>query len=568
MAQDSTALAPLPADPDTGRVEPFGWTRFVLPFGYQLEPWSGPEVRGFKECAPPGLAERRRYLTAETSLTLFTRARWMRLGGADSPEVWQSFEAVFASGRSLTVVLDQPCLVLFEAPGCPGRDKAAHPLHTGMLLLDARLRPPAAKPDNGPHLEDLLEFNERFRFLRSPSDWHRKNSARLLAGYELEDGTTVGSGPLTDEHVHFARWAGLLNLPVHLQGATFRLFPDQAWSDAARLWLQGDSATTAPNVPRNGWAVYADERAFVWTQAGLSAAFHHTLKSVPEAAAAWVALLNVDSSVSGQPVTPFNVRWAADRTYRRWQHDGTVYGACSHAGAQLARIPAGPDPPLIHQHFRHMYFDLVLMLLYLRVGAFRFSEALAIASAQARDRGVDGLESAVRDLRTSFMLFTNLYRFPLLSNQQQAIELYEVIKRGLDVDDLFKEVQSEVQATEEFLSARREQAQTAITTKLTWIAALGLALSLGIGLYQLANGGPKGLSSVPSYQWKGVATWSTVFLVYSLAVGWQTHALTELLARRRTAQPQLVAFLLAVALWTTLMVGAVWALLAIGMRYV
>lgn len=59
-------------------------------------------------------------------------------------------------------------------------------------------------------------------------------------------------------------------------------------------------------------------------------------------------------------------------------------------------------------------------------------------------------------MREEFSHFAILYQFPSLSNQQQAIEMYSLARKRLDVDDLYREVQEEIASTHDSL----EQAES------------------------------------------------------------------------------------------------------------
>jgi Mg2+ and Co2+ transporter CorA len=128
-----------------------------------------------------------------------------------------------------------------------------------------------------------------------------------------------------------------------------------------------------------------------------------------------------------------------------------------------------------------MYFDMFLLLLYVRVTLFRFSTQLTVISKGARGQQGDNIEKWSEEfekLRWQFALFTNLYQFPLISNQQQGLELYALARKCLDVDDLYKEVQSEVRSSHEFILQKQQQRQSETTTRLTMVATIGLALSI------------------------------------------------------------------------------------------
>ena len=46
---------------------------------------------------------------------------------------------------------------------------------------------------------------------------------------------------------------------------------------------------------------------------------------------------------------------------------------------------------------------------------------------------------AFQSLRRDFAMFTNLYEFPLLSNQQQGVEMYEKARENMDVGQLLRD---------------------------------------------------------------------------------------------------------------------------------
>ena len=191
--------------------------------------------------------------------------------------------------------------------------------------------------------------------------------------------------------------------------------------------------------------------------------------------------MNVDRPSAG-PATPFEREWLQGRTYERWKHCGTLYGFNVHSGAMLAS-PCN-EPPL-WRHFGETYFDQVLLLLYLRVSTFRFSRELARISADLPSHQKRDFHE-FRKIRRVFALLTNLYRFPLLSSQQQGIEMYTSARKWLDVDELFEEVQAEIRETHEMfelLTASQMGAAAAVLTCIALIIGVfaGVMSFLGAG---------------------------------------------------------------------------------------
>jgi hypothetical protein len=517
------------------------YSRFVLPFAYKLEQDVSPGVAQFcfEPQPPDDQLSREAYLTQETADVLFERARWMRLQG--DVEHWDVTVKV-RDGQALIVRIAKPWLVLFECPDRLG-DNPASPeenlLRTGFLLVELYF--PEAQGAR-PNLDDLLEINELFRYWQSPFPNHagEKGYKRLLADMPLKLAADPKSPLIKDcstAEIYFERWASFLELPIKMGNETWRLFPHQ-WAENARAWVmrhqQLSKAEEDTNTQSRGWAVYADERAFVWTCAllknggnELRQAFNHAADAPPSDFGHWIKLLNVDQSAKAHPeeTSPpseedlvrrthnslrFEQDWAKQRTYLRWAELGTFYGFAYHSGAMLA---APMDEPPLWRHFGQMYFDQVLLLLYLRVTLFRFSTKLNKISSAAMERSdhtSDNREwlEQFQQLRLAFMHFTNLYQFPLISNQQQGIEMYTLAREVMDVDEFYLEIKEEIHNANDYLTARENHQLTDTTTKLTKVATFVLPIVLGSSLLGMNVFSGEGC-------WSTIALW----LLFILIVG-------------------------------------------------
>ncbi len=126
------------------------------------------------------------------------------------------------------------------------------------------------------------------------------------------------------------------------------------------------------------------------------------------------------------------------------------------------------------------------------MATFRFSQKLCDVSVEARNRQRDDearFQEAFQKLRWDFALLTNLYRFPLVSSQQQGVEMYAIARKQLDVDELFGEVEQEIRASEEYLSSRDNLRQAKTAAGLQVVATLAVPLGLGLAVAQVVGGG-------------------------------------------------------------------------------
>lgn len=434
-------------------------TWFILPFRYGRTSASAPATGSprYKQRPAtelPGYDARSRYLTRETESTLFERAAWFQLKEGESEGLWSRRFTWRASGdRPLQVTLHEVEVVLFELA-----NKQSPPeMRVGFLMIKASLQEGAA-PD------DLLRFNEWLRFHRRPYPGHEVMVSGLLEPFVAAVGAKGLSGADPDA-LYGAVWKHLLNLPRLVNDTQFEV-------------LAGN-----PDSPTD---CYDDERAFVWTAWVMPQGIPtRAPERVVPVSQLWVDILNVNEPAKEPSsfmtaAVPFEQAWADRRTYMRWAHKGTHYGFTSHSGAVLLRSSAPEGVPVL-DHWQQMYRDQSILLLYVRTVTLSFRYSLAEFSASLVSRrpgnGSSGdFSTDPKRLRDSFTHFTNLYRFPLLSNQQQGLELYEKARDAFDVTELFDELRVEIEQTQSFLAAREGEALSRTANRLTVGAAfLGVA---------------------------------------------------------------------------------------------
>ncbi|MEO8382169.1 MAG: hypothetical protein ABI779_21085 [Acidobacteriota bacterium] len=460
MTFQTTAIPIVTGNPEH---KPAAFTRFVLPFAWKralLQTELDGDAPHFVEDAFDArrLAARSRYFSPETSLVLFSRARWLRVKNWPDDGRYRS---ICVDDRPLGLRIAPPRAVLFEEadPDTPEE------LSTGFLLIDVSFTTEAT-------LDDLLAVNELFRYWREPFEGHRERLRSSPGGsFSHNELALLLDG--SSGAPYFGGWQSILGLPVNDEKGPWQ-FVDSGQRDEAQAWIDD------PTVPAAGWICYTDDRAFVYSCALTPRGSTDLGRDgdAPQESGEWVRLVNVDFPETAA-ATPFEHKWAADRTYDRWKHYGTLYGFSSHSAVMIG---APCQEPPTWRHFADMYFDQVLLLLYLRVTTFRFSGKLSRISSKLASgrRDAEAARQPFAALRQAFAFFTNLYRFPLLSSQQQGIEMYAAAREALDVDELFEEVQKEIESTHEFFELTAAAEQQSAANWLGWIATI--AASAGIAL--------------------------------------------------------------------------------------
>jgi hypothetical protein len=493
------------------------FTRFVLPFAWEpvennshTTPAAGQESGYLFEMAaasdwlhnaelgskdgPEFLDDaRRRYLTPETDRLLFKRASWfvLRDKGTGSmanqeKQIWKEFtiDSVFG-GPGYNVALRPPAAVLFEWPPDTKHEQEPDPLRIGFLIHEAFFPSETESPGIG----DLLRFNEIFRYWREPYDKFMEQCGSEVCAFCLGVRQREQCPGKRESEGCFQHWRSLMR---------YQFFEG---SDCRGQFRQTPPAGGDANPAFPAWLVHPDDRAFTMPFVVLrtppEGAFDpYQFKSShddPDTGGLWVKILNVDrikkdgiDSLSNS--TLFEKEWARIRTYTRWAHSHSLYGFSEHSFAHLGTYGGSPPPlgePPLGLHFGQMYFDSTLLHLYTRVALFHFSEALHRITSEARDETGKNLEIEEWQkkfglLRWQYLQFENLYRFPLFSNQQQHLEMFEIQKKFMDVGTLFDEVSKEIATSDEFLENKLADERNRIAGTLNVVAALALTASLAL----------------------------------------------------------------------------------------
>lgn len=505
-----------------------------------------PEFNEFGEKRDAGRAilGRKKYFTPEISKVLFENAKWLEInsslsetsehGSDGTVKEWN--DTWWADGvdfncikKTITVCMLPPRLVLFEwsEDNSSKQSKNSHPnniFQTGFLLVDLYFKEKDKNDYNTlPGLDELLQINELFRHFDCPFPEHKEKFLKLteksLAEYlkpkplkngngikNSDNGEEQANAPTSAETLdnlnatinsdvcYFDFWATLLTYPVCIDNKIYRLVPKDLPQQAARFFMEGTGEASE-------YFVYADNRAYVWSAAiieGSVKPLQRALRTSDWQAhefGHWVKFLNVDfpdhdgsPSKTHNSISEFEKKWAEERTYHRWESLGTWYGFNYHSGVMLGSPLNNPpkDPPL-WRHFRQHYFDIAILLFYIRITLFRFSRVLTETymnygfSEMENKKNQTEKTEAFEKLREKFLKFIVFYQFPLLSNQQQPIEMYELARKQFDVDKLFEEVKEEIDNMHEFLelTAARELSKTSIKLSKTGIKLANVANIIG-----------------------------------------------------------------------------------------
>jgi hypothetical protein len=127
--------------------------------------------------------------------------------------------------------------------------------------------------------------------------------------------------------------------------------------------------------------------------------------------------------------------------------------------------------------FRHQYFLLFLIAHLHKAALLMLSNRLAVAIQDLDIYDVESVKRFKRTIRQShetFLRFTHRYWFHEVSIQVQAREIFAMIARHLETDELYGEVRDEMLDMESYLDSDNVRRQANVVVRLTVITTVGL----------------------------------------------------------------------------------------------
>ena len=195
----------------------------------------------------------------------------------------------------------------------------------------------------------------------------------------------------------------------------------------------------------------------------------------------WYKFIFVDNRELGVARKPDKKRLTRAATYSRWIESGTYYGLSRYS---LVCLTNQGDTPVnvLRQHMLHQYRRMALILLQQRASLLKFSSEIASISADIRQAwaGADGktvAEKASR-LQAVYLDFINRLWFVEVTPQEQGIEMYDMARKAMNLDQLAKEVSNEIREVYEYAALAQERRRNINMETLNGLAALALPVVL------------------------------------------------------------------------------------------
>ena len=131
---------------------------------------------------------------------------------------------------------------------------------------------------------------------------------------------------------------------------------------------------------------------------------------------------------------------------------------------------------LIQGHMRRHYYQMMLLSQFELGAMLSFSSRISHAVEEyARDRSEEEFAAALSEIEHDFLQYVHRFRFTGLTGQLQGIELLDMLRKHMRLNIIYDDLREEVTTANDFLAARSQARQTRAATRLSVVAAMGVA---------------------------------------------------------------------------------------------
>jgi len=172
-----------------------------------------------------------------------------------------------------------------------------------------------------------------------------------------------------------------------------------------------------------------------------------------------------------------------EHVYRRWAHQGTLYGFTSYSNVTLTIGKFDCDEHelregfLVHRMFRSRYYLTVIVALFYRASLLDFSERTALV-ARRLYRSFESARTRDEDIRLAFRLmfdfqhFATYWYFSELANKDEEIEHFQMQCRAYRLDPMKTEIEQEAAKMNEIIERGFQQRNTESINRLAMLSMI------------------------------------------------------------------------------------------------
>lgn len=196
----------------------------------------------------------------------------------------------------------------------------------------------------------------------------------------------------------------------------------------------------------------------------------------------WYRYLYIDSDNSPSCLNHDMRRRLVERdTYFRWAEQGTLYGTTRYSFMALTSCGYFPQV-ILSEHIRTVYARMVEIVLIQRMSILKFSEEVtAVSNLKYKNEYM--IATRIGSLYKEYIRFMNQYYFKDVSAQDQGIELYEMLEKQMNIENVAKDLDKEIGELHGYISLMIDKDRNDKAGRLNLLAAIFLPPTVIAGLF-------------------------------------------------------------------------------------
>ena len=156
----------------------------------------------------------------------------------------------------------------------------------------------------------------------------------------------------------------------------------------------------------------------------------------------------------------------------RWLDYGTLFGASRYSFVAITQSLQNEDfrkySGFVVNHVQTMYYKLVELTLVQRASVLKFSDEVTRVSSMDNAKN---LSQQVNSLYKQYIRFVNKIYFREVTAEEQGIELYDLLKKTMRIDDNVKDLDNEINELHNYLNIIEESRRNNYLEILTSLGA-------------------------------------------------------------------------------------------------
>jgi hypothetical protein len=234
----------------------------------------------------------------------------------------------------------------------------------------------------------------------------------------------------------------------------------------------------------------------------------------------WYQLIFVDGKEPGCGSTTMIKDLVNAHTLIRWEKSGTLYGISRYSFILLS--DAGYGRAALFPILKNIYSKLCVSALAQRSAILAFSER---ATSLSEEISSDNLYSAENkkiikkavELHKDYMKFLKQLYFREITAQEQGIELYDMLRDKMRIEEMANDLRDEINELHQFVSTLENERQSEAGHNLTWLATLFLPVSVLLGFFGMSTLPENGLDNLFAGTFD-VSFWYSIIIIILLSV--------------------------------------------------